>query len=247
MPETGESADFNPPPEPPQTLDLETVVGRQVDRYIKLGFHRLIYRDLPEEAAIAKYKADFALPQGAAQAEEYKGRFDIALVVDPRASLWFQYNVIDNRVEGLTSIKDRSDLIDIKRIADQTEHPDGPYLIFTHDGQRYKTEGLYGRQIKEMQASFAQDEVGNTLHEATGLYIQYPEYFGDGRGSVAAGSRDEHGDVPLFAGYKGYQTVGAFKEDDNISQNFGAFSRGRNVIELGSPKVPMATPQKVAA
>ena len=49
----------------PLRLTLEAVVARCVNRNIGLGFHRVVYPELPEREAKKAYRRDFNIPKDA--------------------------------------------------------------------------------------------------------------------------------------------------------------------------------------
>src|SRR3989344_4556293 len=84
LPGAGPKETLNPP-------TLAEVVAKSANRFVKYGFHKEVYPDLPEEEAEARYRADFALPENAAFPKSYKDLFPYAVVVDPRVDLARQH------------------------------------------------------------------------------------------------------------------------------------------------------------
>lgn len=215
--------------------DLERIVTEQVKRFIALGFHREVYPDLSKAEAKAKYQADFVLPKQAVQPPEYRGRFDEVLVVEPRISLTRKHKLA-GRIKELDLVpvakkwttSQVADWINTETIQDLTPHPtDIQYLVFTHDGQRYCP-----LTVEQAIGQFASDEVGSPQLEMIGLFLQKPIFF-DGRGIDAAGSRNKFGSVPYLDTFNGRPEVGAHSAG-NQNQDWGALSRGKEIILLGS-------------
>lgn len=222
-------------PEALSRVDLEKIVAGQVGKHIALGFHTEVYPQLSAEGAEEQYRKDFILPEGAAQPAEYVGRFDVALVVEPRISLTRKHELakrimeldLDSVARGWATSQVR-EWVNTGNIQDLTEHPtDKPYLVFTHDGQRYRPF-----TVKQAIQRFADDEVGNPQVEITDLFLKHPEYFVD-HGIYAAGSHYGGGLVPC---------LGAFSDEPGVSadlfgspfQSWGAGSRGKEYIILGA-------------
>ena len=202
--------------------ELNQTVQGQLNRYINKGLHRKIYpKDDPSQAE-QKYRQDFVLPSGSIQPESYSGRFNQPLVVDPRLNL--EDYCRPARVGSF-----ETDIVDV------VPTPDTPYLLFTHDGQRYLS-----RSVSEAERMFAADEVGSTIIEVMAQYIQYPKNFPTynfiiGRGIMATGSRCENAsNVPdLSSVALGGTTIGSSGLDEG-ERYWGAGSRGRKVILLGN-------------
>lgn len=202
--------------ETPLRITLEAVVATCAFRYIGLGFHTFIYPDVSEEEATEKYLGDFAVPKDARMPKEYKGRFDVINAVDPR--------VPPKEKDKRGKI---NEWINTGNIEDQTFIPEKPYIVFTHDGTLYLPY-----TVNQAIGRFAEDEVGEPLTETIDLYLNHPEFFRT-RGRDAAGSRTVYGDVPCLSVFNGYPRVDA-ESPGNPRQDFGAGSRGKKIIVLGS-------------
>jgi len=196
---------------------MELVVSKHVERYIGLGFYREVYPNLDDEEATARYREDFALPvSGVEQPEAHRGRFDVYLVVDPRINLPRQHK----RAKI-------AEYIDTGKITNLTQFPRRPYVVFTHDANRYRPH-----TVDQAIAKFAGDEVGSPQVEVTALYLNYPQFFRD-HGVDAAGSRYKSDYVPCLYTFHGRPEVGAYWSGD-VSRYWGALSRGKEIIELGA-------------
>lgn len=224
--------------EPLRRTDLERTISEQVDRYIALGFHMEVYKDLSVTEAEAKYRADFTLPIEAVQPVEYVGRFDIPLLVEPRISLSVKYKLAqklkDMNLDSITAKWETSKIDDSTgEIIDQTDHPtDRPYLIFTHAGKKYR-----GSSVEKALERFRDDEVGITQGELTDLFLQSPRYFVVG--ISAAGSLDVakhhakgHTYVPSIFMILDHIEASSFWIKNK--QELGVGSRGKEIIRLGT-------------
>lgn len=224
--------------EPLRRTDLERIISEQVDRYIALGFHEEVYKNLPVQEAEAKYRADFTLPPEAAQPGEYVGRFDIPLVVEPRISLRKKYKLAkklkDMNLDSITTEWETSKIDkSTGKIIDQTDHPtDRPYLIFTCDGKKYR-----GSSVEKALERFKDDEVGITQLELTDLFLQSPKYFVVG--ISAAGSHDvvkyhKRGHIYVPSLLMLVNRVEALSFLITNKQELGVGSCGREIIRLGT-------------
>ncbi len=209
--------------------ELEFVVARHVERNILLGFHE----ELGKSAD--KYRSDFILPEGADQLVEYAGDLDVVLVVEPRIPLQRKHELarkikeldLDRAARDFVTSQ-VNEYINTEKINDLTEHPqDKPYVIFTHDGQRYRHYSL-----KKAIELFSADEIGAPQTELTDLYIHKPSYF-IRRGMWAGGSRYEDGYVPYLGTWCSKPGVRAFW-NDNENPNLGVLSRGKKILEFDS-------------
>ena len=221
--------------EPFTRADLEKVVPGQVERYIALGFHSEVYPKLEEDEAKARYRADFTLPKDAAQKPEYVGHLDVVSVHDPRIPLTRKHELAARIKElDLDEVARRwtttrvDEWIDISNIEDLTTYPtDIPYLVFTHDGQKY-------RKISVTQAKkqFKDFEVGSPQGEVTDLFLQEPAFFVD-IGIYGGGSRLRYGYIPFLDTFYGRPSVHAYSPGKPDAY-WGVLSRGKIYIPLGS-------------
>lgn len=148
--------------------------------------------------------------------KEYEVRFPVVNAVDPRVPI---------------SEKDRragiKDWIETGKITNQTQIPDKPYIVFTHDGTLYLPY-----TVNQAISMFEKDEVAEPMIETTDLYLNHPEFFIN-RGRDAAGSRAGDGDVPCLSMFDGNPGVSS-GSTRSPAQGFGAGSRGKEIIVLGS-------------
>lgn len=191
--------------------NLELVIASSVDRFVELGLHEKLGKTEQD------YRAEFVLPEGAGQPESYKGRFDIPVVVEPRVSLAFIHKRAGIR-----------EYIDTDKVRNLVECPtDYPYIIFTHQGYRYRPYS-----VDRALTLFEDDEIGAPQIEVSSLYLEHPEFF-LGRGLDAAGSQYEDNEVPFFDTFYGKPKVIA-RKIDHEDYSWGALSRGKEIIRLGT-------------
>lgn len=129
----------------------------QKDHLVELGFHKVLgmteqdYRD--------------SLPNFQSQPIDFKHRFDIPILVDPRISLRRQFKLL--KIGGYYATRSINP-VNIENI-EGLETPETPYQIWTNEGTRFK-------EISEMGArkNFATDERGLTIIEGLGLIRERP-------------------------------------------------------------------------
>jgi hypothetical protein len=220
---------------------IEVIVANQVNRYLELGFHKEVYPELDEDKAKDRYKRDFIFPDGASQPQEYAGRFDIVVVVEPRIQLsklhllakGFKEKDLDTAVSELDSSQVAEWIDTENNIQNLTEYPrSNPYLVFVSDPERYR-----GRSVEEALAQFNPDEVGCVSLEVTSLYLQHLKYF-IGRGISAAGTRNTSGTHPgsgaPYIGVASFRRPYVGMESTaNRYANMSVLSRGEKFIRLG--------------
>lgn len=202
--------------ETPRPLNLKEIVATCADRYIGLGRHMVVYPDLSEGEAIERYRADFTVPKDARMPKEYKVRFPVVNAVDPRIPIPEK-----DRRAGI------KEWINTGNIENQTFIPDKPYVVFTHNGTLYLPN-----TVNQAMGRFKENEVGEPLTETIDLYLNRPDFFRT-RGRDSAGSRTEDGTVPFLHTFGGGPEVDADSPDDP-TRRYGAGSRGKKIIELGS-------------
>ncbi len=198
------------------SLAIEAAVTKAVEDFIGLGYHKYLYPKLTSEKAEGKYRAAFTLPEDITIPEEYRERFPIVNVIDPRIP---------------TAEKDKRagvrEWTDTNKFTNNVRIPRRPYITFTHDNTRYQPY-----TVNQAITKFASDEVGEPYTETVDLYVHQSELFRN-LGRNSAGSRAGDGSVPCLS------TFGACPEVNAVSpgilpQNFGAGSRGKKLIVLGS-------------
>lgn len=134
---------------------LEAEWERQIDRLIDLGFHK------EKEIGQTKGKYKDSLPKFFPQLPEYKGLFDIPLLIDPRIPLSIQHKLID--------IKER---VKSDHIINLTPVPYVPYAIWGADPHKY-IKKFYDPNFNENDLGF----VRSPQIEVTGLFMHYPKLF----------------------------------------------------------------------
>jgi hypothetical protein len=149
--------------------DLGIEWKRQSDRLTDgLGFHKLL--------GLSKEEYLQSLPKFTPQPEEYKGRFDLQVLVEPRIPLKDQQKRADigSSISSITEMREP--------VKDIVQTLNAPYVIWSHDASRYRSQSA-----AEAEKKFDVDEVGGTLTEVTALFLQHPEVF-DGYAAYALSS-----------------------------------------------------------
>lgn len=138
--------------------DLESQIGTQIDRLMELGYHRFLFPEIDEWHAKKKYRENFALSKNLKLIQMHNDTFPIPLIIDPRIALFVQ-----NKKAGI------AEFVPTNSIKDEIALPEQPFLIFTHDGSRYRGYSMMD-EAKE-------GETWCTQLEATSLYLHRPEIF----------------------------------------------------------------------
>lgn len=198
------------------TFSLEVSRDLQVDRFIELGFHTILGQDEDE------YRKAFILPEGLAQPTEYRGVFDIFLIIDPRIPLAEQH-----KKAGV------EEWIDSASITDYVDVPMAPYGIWTHNGRRHVKHRSVG--TRKTLEGFRVDEEQSPQIEVTGLFLQYEGLFYE-HGIEGAGSLIENDAIPLIkyvpGKYGGTRLVSIKIGSHRITS--APLSRGDQLVELGA-------------
>jgi hypothetical protein len=188
-------------------LEREALRMKQGKVLIAHGFHTQL--GLSEEAYLQ------TLPKFEPQPEEYKGRFDIPVLVDPRVDLLDQHKSVN--LKGVINRVDLENLVEV---------PDKPYVMWTHDGRRNRQ-----KSVVEAQAGFADDEVGSTQLEVTALFLQHPDVF-EGHALYAPNSRSERHVPYLHRIIEGHKArLGRGGKDDRPHALWGTLSRGEKISQ----------------
>ncbi len=190
--------------------DWNKEVLEQVDKFVELGFNDEI------GLTVEEYRRSLALPEGGiVQPKNYKGRFDIPIVVDPRLSLSEVF-----RRWGI------AEFVDTREIKNITPIPEGPYIAWTHYMRNYSNISA-----EKALTMFAMDEVASTLAEATSFYCYDPDYFMN-RSIIAVGSIFGDVGIPFLGPFIGERGLGACSPKFS-DQYWGVLSRGDEVVMLG--------------
>jgi len=172
--------------EPPMREIIQTAIDTQVDRLIQLHFHEHVTLPLySDESTTVRqtetdYRKAFILPEDAIYPSEYRGRFPLLLVVDPRVDLSWQLETENIHKEP----------IDTRRCAAfynyeyQQFHlralPPRPYVVFgTRNMQLHmeKTGHIFRKNptLDEIQKRLAGDERQGYVMELLALHREQPE------------------------------------------------------------------------
>lgn len=183
--------------------ELERIWEAQTRKLIMLGFN--------DQLKLSEGTYKRKLPKFLPQPENYRGRFDIPLIVDPRISLKPLHKLI-----GLHSTIQEENIVDVAIV------PEVPYTIWTHDASRYRQHS-----VKDAIGHFQPDELPSPLIEVLSLYIHYPQFF-EGYGVDATGSIYGRESVPSVGAMFGKPElhVGEIEHPD---ARWGALSRGKQI------------------
>ncbi len=120
-------------------------------------------RYFAEELRMTQEQYIATLPTFEPQLENYKGRFDIPVIVETRISLKKMVELVGIRAYfGVNSIKDWG--------KGTFKTPDVPYTAWVNDGI-----SNLNKPVSEIRKSLKQDERGATIYDGVALYLRYPE------------------------------------------------------------------------
>lgn len=127
---------------------------RQAQKYLKLGFHKEL-RGLSEQEYLD------SLPKFGPQPENFKGRFDIPVIVETRISVERQCELarIDSRLGALPRVDWTNNSKDYKTL-------NGPYIIWMQDGAKNLR-----KKVEIVREELAKDERGATIFDGIALYL----------------------------------------------------------------------------
>lgn len=126
---------------------------RQVGKLVKLGFHKELGMDEKEYID--------SLPKFGPQPENFKGRFDIPVIVDPRID-WKK----QSELAGITNIISNSNVRDWPKDSKGYKIPDVPYITWMQDGRKY-----LGKSVDWVRKNLSEDERGGTIYDGLSLAI----------------------------------------------------------------------------
>lgn len=180
--------------------EIQIVWEKQVRKMIALGFN--------DEIKKSEGGYRMSVPKFEEQPEAYKGRFDLPLLIDPRIPL--------KKIHKLAGIHAA---VDENIIVDMYKSPELPYVIWTHDANRYRH-----LSVREVMTKMQSDETACSQLEVSSLFIHYPEVFAD-HGVDATGSMYGADSVPCINTFFGKPELshGGFDHPDN---RWGALTKG---------------------
>ncbi len=135
----------------PEILDPEKNWNSQINRLIDHGF------DI--EVGLSSEEYTKSIPAFQPQPENFKGRFNIPLLVDPRIPLGTQLRLLH---VGFPEIKTSN--------LEEVVTPESPYQIWVQDGTRFM-----GHSCFSARRTFANDERGLTIIEGLALFREIPK------------------------------------------------------------------------
>lgn len=189
---------------------------RQAQKYIKLGFHK--------ELGLSEQEYLDSLPKFGPQPENFKGRFDIPIMVETRISV--------KRQCELAGIEYCLDVVDVG-------WPSAfPYGDWPNDSKGYKTPNVpyitwmqdgasnLGESVDIVREKLAKDERGATIFGGIAFYLAQPKvlehHFMDLPGTEVVPYRN-----PCLDSWDGQPRLG-WHRIDRFSPDDGSASCGRN-------------------
>ena len=177
-------------------LDLYELWLEQTQRYIDLGFHT--------ELSLTKKEYLDSLPEFGPQPEEYIGRLDVPLLVEPRIPWERQAELAGIDVtEYLRSRIEETGGWE----GNHSKTPDVPYTDwFNSWGQRFT------KPIRpfDARAQLAPDESGAGLFEGIALQVHHPEITSSGKYFDLIGDSAGSGRVPFLRHWDGRPRLDAY-------------------------------------
>lgn len=151
--------DVSFPVESQPAIDLQLEWNKQSQKLASLFAQELGYKTEGEYIA--------SLPKFESQPEQFKGRFDIPVIVETRLPL--------DKMLGKAGI---SVYFDTKEIKDWDENrfktPKLPYTAWLADGRRNLK-----KPVRDVRKNLASDERGGTLYDGIALYLRKPNILRD--------------------------------------------------------------------
>lgn len=188
----------------------QEIVRRQIEKLVRLGFHNEL--GLTEEEYCKSFP--ILLPQP----EEYRGRFDIPLIVDPRIPLGRQHELA-----GIV------EYLNTNKISNLSPIPKDSYIIWVHD-----THNLEENTVEESISGFGEDEKGCLQVEVTSFYLHHPEFFRSNNRIVSAtGSRFNGNLIPCVEFCHDKIRLDAISQYTHFQKTI-ALSRGERIQQIAA-------------
>ncbi len=142
-------------------LNLEAEWSRQIRKFIAFGFHQEL--GLPEQGYLD------SLPKFEPQPGNFRGRFDIPVLVETRISVKRQCELagVDYFLGDLSHG-------DWPKDPEGYKTPDSPYITWMQDGAKNVK-----KSVERVRKELAQDERGGTDFDGIAFYIIHPEVLGN--------------------------------------------------------------------
>lgn len=134
-------------------LDPKAEWRRQANRYIELGFHRML--EVSEDEYLT------SLPRLGAQPRRFAGRFDVPVIVERRINPFIQA-----RMAGLSYDDFYLGPEDWEGDPKSYKTPDVPYVTWMQLGRKN-----ISKSIEAVRKNLAPDERGATIHDGIALFI----------------------------------------------------------------------------
>lgn len=190
-----------------EQLDLDSEWLDQSQKYIGLGFHT--------ELGLKEQEYIVSLPRFEDQPENFRGRFDLPVIVETRISPQRQAELA-----GLNYFLVGLEIKDWEKDPKGYKTPDKPYIAWMNDGKLNLR-----KSVENVRKAHAEDERGATIHDGIALYITNSDVLkdhfidlpGTQVGSDGAPALGLWGDGPLLV----------CSRVDDADPRFGSASCGR--------------------
>jgi len=106
-----------------------------------------------------------SLPKFTSQQEEFKGRFDIPVIVETRVTPERQF-----QLAGIETFFDNTQAKDWDGDSEEYKTPVAPYVTWMQDGTRN-----LGKSVRSVRKELAKDERGATVFDGVALIITHPD------------------------------------------------------------------------
>ncbi len=187
--------------------NLEAEWTRQAQKFVELGFHKELCLSEPEYLA--------SLPKFEPQPENFRGRFDIPVLVETRIAPSRQ-----SKLAGLPYFLDDLRVSDWRDDPRGYKTPDAPYTTWMYDGKKY-----LGKSVKDVRRALAIDERGATIYDGIALWIANPSVL-DNHGIDLPGTSVGSGHAPYLDRWLGAPRV-RYRLVGRAHSGFGSASCGR--------------------
>ncbi len=188
-------------------ISLEQERARQIQGFIKLGFHTELSKTEEEYAA--------RFPEFTSQPESFKGRMDAPALVETEISPKRQ-----SELAGIQYVLDGLSKTDWNLNLKDYTAPEAPYAAWLDDGRNHMN-----KKVKDIRSKLKSDEIGGTELDGIALYISNPKilehHFLD-----LPGTSVESDHAAYLGLWRGRPRLGYYFVDSAFPE-FGSVVRGR--------------------